>query len=91
MANPIDEGPVASPTHALLQATGGPPSAPASSRSEPASQEDTSGRVLVVDDQPEVAQILTADLQAEGLKVVSAASASEALDQLHALGGEEDR
>ncbi|MEO8189744.1 MAG: response regulator [Acidobacteriota bacterium] len=80
VAKPIDEETFASLIHSFLQSTGGPPSEPASSKLDPASQDDTSGRVLVVDDQPDVAQILAADLKAEGLRVVSAASASEALD-----------
>ncbi len=79
VAKPIDEETLASVVSSFLQATGGPSPEPAAGPGE-APDDDGSGRVLIVDDQPEVAEVLAADLTAEGLQVVSAASASEALE-----------
>ena len=80
VAKPIDEETFASVVRSFLNATGATQSGPASKKQGAAADDDGSGRVLVVDDQPEVAEVLAADLKAEGLHVVSASSASEALD-----------
>ncbi len=79
VAKPIDGETFASVVSSFLQATGGAPTSPAAARPNSGGDESPA-RVLVVDDQPEVSEVLAADLTAEGLRVVSAASAVEALE-----------
>ncbi|MDQ2870098.1 MAG: response regulator [Acidobacteriota bacterium] len=79
VAKPIDGETFASVVSSFLQATGAGPPQPAAAKLSSGADE-APARVLVVDDQPEVAEVLAADLTAEGLTVVSAASAVEALE-----------
>lgn len=78
VAKPIDEETFASVVASFLQATGGggrePTAAP------PARERAARARVLVVDDQPEVAWRLRSDLEADGLEVVAASSAEDAVE-----------
>ncbi|MEO8431735.1 MAG: response regulator [Acidobacteriota bacterium] len=77
LAKPIDEDTFASLVGSFLKLPGDRPSprlteAPAGERTGPA-------RILVVDDQQEVAHLLTADLEADGHHVVVTSSSDEAL------------
>ncbi len=79
VAKPIDEETLASLVSSFLEASGSGRAEPAAAKPG-AATDDGSGRVLVVDDQSEVAEVLTADLEAEGLQVVCASTAAEALE-----------
>ena len=79
LAKPIDEETFASLVASFLGVAGDRAAAshpvPAAPPEEPAGP----ARVLVVDDQPEVAELLTSDLKADGPQVVAARNPEEAL------------
>ncbi len=77
IAKPIDENTFASMIAGFLRSARRTPAA-VSPGGLPV-QSTSTARILVVDDQPEVAEILTADLESAGHRVVRAGSASQAL------------
>ena len=79
LAKPIDEETFAATVASYLTAS--VPAAPSSrAEHEPSSEETAAGtaRILVVDDQPEVAALLKTDLETEGHRVAVAGSLEEA-------------
>jgi two-component system, sensor histidine kinase len=77
IAKPINEETFAADVSGFLDSSHRPPMRPGpSSRIDPRATEP--GRILVVDDQPDVAELLREDLSADGHEVVVATSASAA-------------
>ena len=81
IAKPINEETFVSRVLAFIDARKTAGSGVSGKRQAP---RDEPGRILIVDDQPEVAQLLQGDLEADGHQVVVATSAAQALSQFEA-------
>jgi CheY-like chemotaxis protein len=78
VAKPIDEETFGSLVASFLAGTSGAPPPPQTEPRAVSPDGTTVARILVVDDQPEVASLLTFEFRSEGYDVVAAKSADEA-------------